>query len=200
MDENEGVVHVRLILLSAMLVALGCSCSRPPGPVGPRPGGADAGPVEADVAPPPADVSEPEAVAPPPADAATGETELPAPLEVLGDEEHPVRIFFDKDKSEIPEIANSMLDAVGERLRLRPDEVVRLVAHSDSQERPGHAMELSRQRAEALVQYLAEHGIRRERFFIDARGDFEPIGDNETEEGRASNRRVDFVFERGLSS
>jgi len=33
---------------------------------------------------------------------------------------------------------------------------------------------------------------------IDGRGDFEPAGDTTTDEGRAANRRVDFVFERSM--
>ena len=186
---------------SAMLMAmvmLGCSCSRPPGPVGPQPGGGDAGTVEDVALPEPEDAGAPEAAAEP-EDAGTPLSDVPLPEDVVGTDENPVRIFFEENKSDIPEIANSMLGAVIERLRLRPDEVVRLVAHCDAQERAGRAMELATERAEALVQYFAEHGIKRERFIIDARADFEPAGDNETPEGRASNRRVDFVFQRGAA-
>jgi OOP family OmpA-OmpF porin len=187
---------VRNPMLLIAMVMLGCSCSRPPGPVGPQPGGGDAGTVEDVAASEPADVAEPEA-APEPADAGTPLSDVPLPEDVVGTDENPVRIFFEENKSDVQEIAYSMLDAVIERLRLRSDEVVRLVAHCDEQERPGRAMELATERAEALVQYFAEHGVKRERFIIDARADFEPAGDNETPEGRATNRRVDFVFQRG---
>ncbi|MBI5499618.1 MAG: OmpA family protein [Deltaproteobacteria bacterium] len=190
---------LRIVVLVALGTAIGCSCSRPPGPIEPRPGG-DAG-VAADDAgapPPPVDAgTEPEAtaeedaVAPPPEDAA------PAEL-VQGTDENPVRIFFEEDKSEVPPIAGSLLDAVAERLRLRPTEVVRLVAHSDGLERLGRAMEISGERAQAIVNYMAQRGVERERFIIDARGAFEPEGDLTTEEGRAESRRVDFVFQRGF--
>ena len=195
-DRSKGA-DVRNSVGLIVMVMLGCSCSRPPGPVGPQLGGGDAGTAEDVAVLEPEDAGEPEA-APEPEDAGTPLSDVPLPSDVVGTDENPVRIFFEENKADIQEIANSMLGAVIERLRLRPDEVVRLAAHCDAQERPGRAMELARERAEALVQYFAEHGIKRERFIIDARADFEPAGDNETPEGRAANRRVDFVFQRGV--
>lgn len=183
------------LMLASLALWVGCSCSRPPRVEEPRPGG-DAGTVEPADAPPPRDVSSPppEAVAPPP------DADAPLPPGVAGDDDHPVRVFFDEGKSEVPEIAHALLDAVAERLRLRPTEVLRLVGHCDAHEKPGGAMELSRQRVNAVRRYLEEHGVDTNRFFVDARGDFQPAGDNETPEGRAVNRRVDFVFEQGMMS
>ncbi|MBI5489303.1 MAG: OmpA family protein [Deltaproteobacteria bacterium] len=197
-DRNRESI-LRIVVLVALGTAIGCSCSRPPGPVEPRPS-ADAGvaaedagtplpPVDAGAAPEVVAVED--AGAPPPEDAE--QTEL-----VQGTDENPVRIFFDEDKSDVPPIAQSLLDAVAERLRLRPSEVVRLVAHSDGLERLGRAMEISGERAQAIVNYMAQRGVQRERFIIDARGAFEPEGDLATDQGRAENRRVDFVFERGF--
>lgn len=184
----------RSLLLPLLMLSVGCSCSRPPHVVEPQ-GGGDAGVEEpADAAPPPQDAAPPpvDVAAPPP------DGEPPVPLEVSGDDEHPVRIFFDEGKPDVPEIAFALLGAVIERLRLRPTEVVRLVGHCDPQEKPGHAMELSRQRIDAVRRHLEERGVDTNRFFVDARGDFQPVGDNETPEGRAANRRVDFVFEQGM--
>ncbi|NMC71242.1 MAG: OmpA family protein [Myxococcales bacterium] len=183
------------IWVLSLVLWVGCSCSRPPRVEEPRPG-ADAGAAgPADAAPPPRDAAPPPEVGAAPPDSGT-----PLPPEVAGDDEHPVRIFFDEGKSEVPEIAYALLDAVAERLRLRPTEVLRLVGHCDAREKPGGAMELSRQRVNAVRRYLEEHGVDTNRFFVDARGDFQPAGDNETPEGRASNRRVDFVFEQGMVS
>lgn len=124
------------------------------------------------------------------------ETPPELPPELIANEEHPVRIFFEEDKAEIQEIAHAVLDAVAERLRLRSDEILRLVAHADNRERIGGAMDLARERAEEVRRYLEEHGVDTERFIIDARGDFQPLGEADTDDGRAMNRRVDFVFER----
>jgi outer membrane protein OmpA-like peptidoglycan-associated protein len=201
-DVLSNRLHVRCAIAVSLVLLSGCSCSRPPGPVEPHPGG-DAGVEDHDVAPPADDAGTAvEAdVAPPPADdAGTPEPEATVPESVQGDDEHPVRIFFAAEKTEIPEIAFSLLDAVAERLRLRPGESVRLVSHADSTEEPGHATEISRGRGEAIVNYLVQRGIAKERFLIDARGDYEPAGDSATEEGRAANRRVDFVFETGYTT
>ena len=134
---------------------------------------------------------EPADVAPPPPD-----VELPEVAQ--GTDENPVRIFFDENKSEVPPMAEALLGAVADRMRLRPSEVVRLVSHSDGQERRGRALEISGERAQAIVDWMAQHGVQRERFIIDARGEFEPEGDLTTDEGRAASRRVDFVFQRGF--
>ena len=117
----------------------------------------------------------------------------PPALPDLAERHAPVRIFFEAVRAEgsLP-----VLDAVAE-LRLRPQQVLRLVAHADESERRGGAMDLARRRAGEIRRYLEEHGVDTTRFIVDARGDFEPLGDTSTEEGRAANRRVDFVFERG---
>lgn len=52
---------------------------------------------------------------------------------------------------------------------------------------------LSQQRAEAIVARLAEMGVARDRLTAVGKGSREPIADNGTDEGRAKNRRVEFV-------
>ncbi len=52
---------------------------------------------------------------------------------------------------------------------------------------------LSQKRAEAIVARLVEMGIAKDRLSADGKGSHEPIADNSTEEGRAKNRRVEFV-------
>jgi chemotaxis protein MotB len=54
--------------------------------------------------------------------------------------------------------------------------------------------ELSAARATAVLRYLAAHDIARERMSIAGYADTRPIGDNRTDEGRAQNRRVEFIF------
>ncbi len=183
-----------LAIAVAAAAASACGCTRPPGPLGPNAGlGADDATDRhaADGAAAPADV--PQASG----DAGTAAPPEPLPPGLAGDDTHPVRIFFDEGKSEMKEIARPVLDTVAERLRLRPDEVLRLVAHTDDRERLGRSLDLARERAAAVRRYLEERGVDTVRFIVDARGEYEPLGDNSTDEGRAANRRVDFVFERG---
>ena len=52
---------------------------------------------------------------------------------------------------------------------------------------------LSQKRAEAIVARLVELGISADRLTAVGKGSHEPIADNSTDEGRAKNRRVEFV-------
>lgn len=181
-----------------LILLAGCSCSRPPGPVPPDPPAADAG------TDPEASASADAASAP---DGGAVETSRDAdvepeiaelPPELTGTDESPIRILFEEGKAEIQEIAEPMLGIVVERLRLRPEEIVRLVGHCDAIESRGRSMELSSDRAQAVRRFLQERGVAEERFLVDARGNFQPAGDDSTPEGRRMNRRVDVQFERAF--
>lgn len=184
----------RIVVLASLALVVGYGCSRPPRAEQPRPGGAGTTVEAIDTRPSPQPVAAPA----PQVVVVLPDPGPPLPPEVAGSDEHPVRILFEEGKSQVPEIAYPLLDAVAERLRLRRGEVLRLIGHSDSLERPGGAIELSHQRIDAIRRYLEERGVDANRFIVDARGDFQPLGDNETPEGRAMNRRVDFMFEQGM--
>jgi len=64
--------------------------------------------------------------------------------------------------------------------------------HADSLESPSHAESLSRRRAKAVADYLIKNGMNPSLLKIEAWGDSRPKATNETKEGRAINRRVDF--------
>jgi len=53
---------------------------------------------------------------------------------------------------------------------------------------------LSQKRARAVVAYLTSKGIAAERLSADGEGEFSPVATNDTEAGRAVNRRVEFVI------
>ena len=65
--------------------------------------------------------------------------------------------------------------------------------HTDSTGTPEANQKLSERRAKAIVDKLVELGISRSRLTAVGKGQFSPIADNSTEEGRAKNRRVVFV-------
>jgi len=71
---------------------------------------------------------------------------------------------------------------------------VRIEGHTDNTGDPAYNIDLSQRRAEAVVQYLKEHGIGEERISGRGFGAEQPIEDNGTEEGRAANRRVAFTI------
>jgi len=64
--------------------------------------------------------------------------------------------------------------------------------HTDEIGSTEYNVDLSKRRAERVIQYLADKGINRSRLRIKYFGKSKPAADNTTEEGRHQNRRVEF--------
>ncbi len=69
---------------------------------------------------------------------------------------------------------------------------ITITGHTDSQGSPEANLRLSEARANSVADYFVEQGISRDRIIIVGKGETEPIASNDTEEGRAQNRRVVF--------
>jgi OOP family OmpA-OmpF porin len=78
-------------------------------------------------------------------------------------------------------------------LRRFPDVPVEIAGHADAVGTPQANLELSRRRAQAVVDFLVARGEDPNRFVVTAYGDTRPIADNSTPEGRARNRRIEFI-------
>lgn len=74
---------------------------------------------------------------------------------------------------------------------------VEIAGHADSQGSADRNLELSRRRAQAVLDYFVSRGEDPERFVAVGYGDTRPIADNSTEEGRQKNRRIEFVALEG---
>jgi outer membrane protein OmpA-like peptidoglycan-associated protein len=70
---------------------------------------------------------------------------------------------------------------------------VEIAGHADSQGSADRNLELSRRRAQAVLDYFVSRGEDPERFVAIGYGDTRPIADNSTEEGRQKNRRIEFI-------
>ncbi len=68
---------------------------------------------------------------------------------------------------------------------------LQLDGHADSRGSEAYNISLSRRRASAVRRYLAAHGVRPRQMEIRAYGESRPVASNETEAGRAKNRRVE---------
>ena len=88
--------------------------------------------------------------------------------------------------------ARRTLDEVVDTLNSFPDIRVSVEAHTDSMGDDAINMNLSRQRALAVVRYLVAQGIALEQLEARAFGESRPIADNNTRAGRQMNRRVEF--------
>jgi OOP family OmpA-OmpF porin len=104
---------------------------------------------------------------------------------------------FGTDSAEFDAQAREQLDEAVSVLKLSPEMRVRVEGHTDSRGSESHNQRLSEKRANAVMQYLIGQGINAGRLESRGYGESSPIASNDTAEGQARNRRVDFaVVER----
>ncbi len=101
-------------------------------------------------------------------------------------------VFFDFDKAVLKPESRADLNQAVKWLKNNPGIQVEVAGHTDNVGSPDYNKKLSQQRANAVRQYLVDHGIAPSRIIARGYGMDEPIATNETEEGRAKNRRVEF--------
>lgn len=100
-------------------------------------------------------------------------------------------IYFDTDKWEIKPESKVELEILIRVMRENPTIRVEISGHTDSRASEQHNNNLSLNRANSTVNYLVEHGIDRKRFEVKGYGESQPCATNDTEEGRALNRRIE---------
>lgn len=105
-------------------------------------------------------------------------------------------ILFEIDKATLLPASSAQLDQVVDFLTQFPKAELVVRGHTDSTGAADHNMELSRARALAVKEYLVAKGIAAQRISPEGKGASEPTATNSTEEGRAENRRVEFVITR----
>jgi outer membrane protein OmpA-like peptidoglycan-associated protein len=103
-------------------------------------------------------------------------------------------IHFDVDKDTIKPDSQPTLDEMTKLMRNSPQLRLAVVGHTDSQGDAGHNADLSRRRSQSVVAALAKAGIDAKRFTPRGAGASEPVAPNDTEAGRAKNRRVELLL------
>jgi OOP family OmpA-OmpF porin len=99
---------------------------------------------------------------------------------------------FAFNKHDLRPAFKSELDEVGEFLQNNPNAYVMLVGYTDSVGSEEYNLDLSLRRANSAANYLtANHNIDRDRIVVNYYGEANPIASNDTDEGRAQNRRVE---------
>lgn len=108
------------------------------------------------------------------------------------------KIYFDYNKSDIKEVSYEILDKVAETLINNPDIIhVSVEGHTDNEGTESYNVQLSEDRARAVVEYLIGKSVEKERLSYKGLGFSSPKASNTTEEGRAINRRVEFKIQKG---
>jgi outer membrane protein OmpA-like peptidoglycan-associated protein len=103
-------------------------------------------------------------------------------------------ILFDVDKSTLRPAAKTNLDKLAVILNKYPDTNILIEGHTDATGSEDHNLELSRNRASSVSNYVAGLGVNPSRFTTMGYGESQPIATNDTEEGRQQNRRVELAI------
>ena len=100
-------------------------------------------------------------------------------------------LLFDTDKSELLAASEQELRLLKKLLLDNPSLNATIVGHTDNQGGRSYNQKLSEDRATAVLQWLVSEGIDPERLMAEGKGMNEPVASNDTEEGRALNRRTE---------
>jgi OmpA-OmpF porin, OOP family len=103
------------------------------------------------------------------------------------------RIRFDSGKAEIAADSAGLLDRLIETALRCPNANIEVAGHTDSDGEEAANQALSEKRAQAVADYLVKAGLPVNRFTPVGYGSTQPIAGNDTEQGKAQNRRIDFV-------
>jgi uncharacterized repeat protein (TIGR01451 family) len=106
-------------------------------------------------------------------------------------------IQFEPASAKIQPSSFIVLDEVASILKEKPAMTLSIVGHTDDVGPSAANVRLSRERAEAVRAYLISKGIAAHRLHAVGRGPAEPVATNQTEAGRAANRRVEFLVTGG---
>jgi outer membrane protein OmpA-like peptidoglycan-associated protein len=101
-------------------------------------------------------------------------------------------IFFDFDKYDLKEKSYEALNLLYKFMKDNPEILVEINAYTDNVGSERYNQGLSERRAQSVVDYLVQKGININRLYPQGFGEENPIATNDTEEGRALNRRVEF--------
>ena len=103
------------------------------------------------------------------------------------------KIQFEYNSAEVKEVSFGLLDEIVQVMQANPQlEKVQVEGHTDSKGGASYNRKLSRGRAQSVVDYLIKAGVDKKRLVAKGFGPDRPIADNESDEGREKNRRVEF--------
>ncbi len=109
-------------------------------------------------------------------------------------------IYFDFNKATLQDSSFATLDILKETCLSNPNLVIEISGHTDNVGSEKYNQNLSQLRADAVVQYLVDNGVDAKSLISKGYGEAKPIADNDTEVGRAKNRRVEMKVLEDISS
>ncbi|WP_434456088.1 DUF4398 and OmpA-like domain-containing protein [Stutzerimonas urumqiensis] len=103
-------------------------------------------------------------------------------------------VLFQAGSAQLSPSANRTLLRLVRFLNLNPRRTIRIEGYSDNRGQAAQNLELSRLRAQAVADFLADLGIDPARMIVQGYGEQYPLTENASARGRAQNRRVEIVF------
>ncbi|MEQ1803057.1 MAG: OmpA family protein, partial [Gammaproteobacteria bacterium] len=103
-------------------------------------------------------------------------------------------VTFENNSAKLTPNSTLTLDSVAEIIKQRPTFKIEVRGHTDSSGPDEYNLNLSQQRADAVMEYLVSRGVSADKLSATGFGESEPVAPNDTAEGRAQNRRVALEF------
>lgn len=103
-------------------------------------------------------------------------------------------VNFAFDSSDLTADGRQNLDKLAQVLANNPDTNINVYGYTDSKGTDSYNLSLSERRAASVKGYLVSRGVSSSRIFTQGMGESSPIASNDTDAGRAQNRRVEFAI------
>ena len=108
----------------------------------------------------------------------------------------PGDVLFAFNKSDLTPSAQSELDTLMGKLQNADVVSIKVIGHTDSVGSDSYNQALSERRASSVAAYLLSQGLAPNKITSEGKGKSQPVADNDTDEGRAKNRRVELHINR----
>ena len=106
----------------------------------------------------------------------------------------PGNVTFATNSSDLSPQFYNVLTSVGKVLDEFDQTVIEVAGHTDSTGSETYNQSLSERRASSVASYLGSQGVQQQRIIAVGMGELRPVADNQTETGRAQNRRVEITM------
>lgn len=104
-------------------------------------------------------------------------------------------VHFRFDSAELSEAAAEPIGKIVDAVQARPGAQLQVTGYTDDVGSAGYNLGLAMRRAQAVIERLIAEGVAGERLSALARGQADPVAPNDTESGRARNRRVEVTLQ-----
>lgn len=105
-----------------------------------------------------------------------------------------LNVLFDHDKSTLKKESKNAVKMLADYMKSSPELKIELHGHTDNTGNADYNLKLSDKRAETVKNELVALGVEGSRISFTGHGDTKPIADNNTNDGRANNRRTEFLL------